>query len=83
MTWDVDFTQQVLADRVGLEPQVNEAITDVLLVWLKAGPPRGNARDLAGMTVYEERVAIKYLLGYVINDERRRFALLWLRQVPA
>lgn len=31
---------------------------------------------------YEAVVADRYLLAYVLDDERRRFVLLWLRVKP-
>lgn len=82
MTWGVDYTSRVRADLVGLDPDVSDAITDVVVAWMAEGPPRDYERVVAGLTLYEAPVADRFLLGYMVDDEVPRFVLLWLRRKP-
>lgn len=40
MTWRVDYTSRMQSDLVGLDADVSEAITDRVVAWMTAGPPR-------------------------------------------
>lgn len=80
MTWGIDFTPQVRADLVGLDPEVADTLTDTLVRWADSGPPRENLRVLAGFRFYEAVIADRYLLGYTVRDDPPAFALLWLRR---
>ena len=82
MAWHVDFTSGVRADLVGLESDITEALTDLLITWLAEGPPQTSVRTIGGMDFYEATVADRYLLGYSVDDGRSRFVLLWLRHRP-
>ena len=82
MTWQVDLTPTIRSDLVGLDPAAHEALIDLLVEWTGCGPPRGESRTMIDITFYEVIVADRYLLAYVVDDERRRFALLWLRRRP-
>lgn len=44
MTWGVDYTSRVRADLVGLDPDVGNAITDMVVAWMAEGPPREHER---------------------------------------
>ena len=83
MTWHVDLTERFLSDRIGLQADLSEAITDTIVSWIETGPPRQNPRDVAGITVYQEPVAGALLLGYMIDDARQRFLVLWLTRGPS
>jgi mRNA-degrading endonuclease RelE of RelBE toxin-antitoxin system len=83
VAWHVDFTSGVRADLVGLEPDATEAVTDTLVTWLGNGPPRENRRVIRGIDFYETVVAERYLLAYVVDDDRQRFVVLWLRHRPS
>ena len=82
MTWDIDYTTQARADLVGLDVELTEAITDTLIDWLANGPPMGNERTLAGIRFCEATIAERILLGYTVDRDRQRFALLWVRTAP-
>ncbi len=82
MPWHVDFTSGVRVDLVGLESEASEALTNTLVTWLEEGPPRQNKRTMLDIDFYEAVVADRYLLAYVLDDERQRFVLLWLRVKP-
>jgi hypothetical protein len=82
VTWGVDFTTTARSDLVGLDADVTTAIIDTLADWSEIGPPRSNQREIAGITFYESAVAENCLVAYTIDDSRRRFALLWLRERP-
>lgn len=82
MTWGIDFTTTARSDLVGLASDVTSTILDTLVEWSEIGPPRSNHREIAGITFYESAVADGYLVAYTIDDTRRRFALLWLRERP-
>ena len=82
MTWGVDFTTTARSDLVGLDSDITTAIIDTLVEWTDKGPPRSNQREIAGITFYESAVAEGILVAYTIDDSRRRFALLWLRERP-
>ena len=82
MTWGIDFTTTARSDLVGLASDVTSTILDTLVEWSEIGPPRSNHREIAGITFYESVVADGYLVAYTIDDSRRRFALLWLRERP-
>lgn len=82
MSWDVDFTSAYRSDLVGLEADVDKAITNAILEWLSQGPPRRNPRNMAGTVFYEEVVGDRYLAAYMIDDVRQRFLMLWLRDRP-
>jgi hypothetical protein len=82
VTWDVDYTTQARDDLVGLEAEVSEAITDAVIDWLANGPPRRGERTLGGITFYEETIAERVIVGYAVDEVRRRFALLWIRMKP-
>jgi len=82
VTWGIDYTSQIRADLVGLDADVSDAITELLVVWMASGPPRENARVLAGIGFYEAVVADRYLLGYSVKEAPARLALLWLRRKP-
>lgn len=82
MNWGVDFTSTVRSDLVGLDPDVNATIIDTLVPWSEGGPPRSNSREIAGVVFYESDIAEQYLIAYIIDDSRHRFALLWLRERP-
>ena len=74
MTWDLDFTTRFRADVVGLEPEIDELVMGVLLRWMDAGPPRGNARTMLGIEFYQAPVADRYLMAYSIDDVRQRLS---------
>jgi mRNA-degrading endonuclease RelE of RelBE toxin-antitoxin system len=82
VTWGVDFTSRVRTDLVGLESDVHDAITETLLDWARNGPPRERGRTMQGIEFYEATVAERYLLAYSIDDARRTFVVLWIRQKP-
>jgi mRNA-degrading endonuclease RelE of RelBE toxin-antitoxin system len=82
VTWGIDFTTTARSDLVGLASDVTSTILDTLVEWSEIGPPRSNHREIAGITFYESAVADGYLVAYTIDDTRRRFALLWLRERP-
>jgi len=82
VTWAVDFTTNARTDLVGLDPEVSEVITDVLVAWAQNGPPLGNRRELGGMVFYESTVAERYLLGYSVRADQQAFVVLWLRRKP-
>ena len=80
MTWGVDFTSTARSDLVGLPATVTTTIIDALVQWSEAGPPRRGHRKIAGVEFYESAIAEQYLVAYIIDPSRRRFALLWLRE---
>jgi hypothetical protein len=82
VTWGVDLATTARSDLVGLDPDHTTAIIDTLVRWGEVGPPRTGRRVLAGVEFYESQIAKHYLVAYVIDDARRRFALLWLRERP-
>jgi hypothetical protein len=82
VTWNVDYTTQARLDLVGLDSELTEAITDAIVDWLERGPPRRGERVLAGVTFYEETIAGRVIVGYVVDPARERFALLWIRTRP-
>ena len=82
MTWGIDYTSQVRADLVGLDADVSDAITELLVEWMTSGPPCENARVLAGIEFYEAVVADRYLLGYSVKEAPARLVLMWLRRKP-
>jgi hypothetical protein len=82
VTWGVDFTSTARSDLVGLDSDVMTTIIDTLVQWSEIGPPRSNHREIARIVFYESAVAEEYLVAYTIDDSRRRFALLWLRESP-
>jgi mRNA-degrading endonuclease RelE of RelBE toxin-antitoxin system len=82
VTWGVDFTTTARSDLVGLDSDVTSTILDTLVEWSEIGPPRSNHREIAGIRFYESAVVDGYLVAYTIDDSRRRFALLWLRERP-
>ena len=82
VTWDIDFTTQAREDLVGLEAEITEVITDTLIGWLDNGPSLEGERTLAGIRFCEASIAERVLLGYTVDRERRRFALLWVRSKP-
>ncbi len=82
MTWGVDFTSTARSDLVGLPPDVTTTIIDTLVQWSEAGPARRGRREIAGVEFYESDIAEHYLVACIIDDSRRRFALLWLRERP-
>ena len=71
MSWWVEFTSQARADLVGLDREISEAITDALVEWLEHGPPVRGERKLADITFYEELVADRILIGYVVRHRLR------------
>jgi hypothetical protein len=80
--WAVDFTTRIRVDLVNLDPDVGNAITDMVIAWMADGPPRGHDRVVAGITFYEAPVADRFLIGYMVDDKALRFVLLWLRRKP-
>jgi hypothetical protein len=80
--WAVDYTTRMRADLVGLDPDVGNAITDMVIAWMAEGPPRGDERVVAGLTFYEAPVTDRFLIGYMVDDDASRFVLLWLRRKP-
>lgn len=82
MTWGVDYTSRMRADLVGLDSDVSNAITDLVVAWMAEGPPKELERVLAGLTFYEAPVAGRFLVGYMVDDKAPRFVLLWLRRKP-
>ena len=82
MTWQVDFTPTIRSDLVGFDPLVHDALIDLLVEWTSHGPPREGERTLMDVTLYESELTDRYLVAYVIDDQRQRFALLWVRRRP-
>jgi hypothetical protein len=82
VTWDIDFTTRFRADVVGIEAETDELIMADLLEWMSTGPPRDNPPTMLGVEFYEAPVADRYLVAYSIDDVRRRFVILWLREQP-
>jgi hypothetical protein len=70
------------ADLVGIDRDADEAINDLIMQWTTDGPSRDNGRTMVGIEFYEAIIAGRYLLAYVIDDERQRFVLMWLRGKP-
>jgi hypothetical protein len=83
VSWQIEFTSGVRVDLVGLDSDATETLTSTLVTWLRDGPPQENRRTLLGMNFYEAVVAERYLLAYVVDDEHKRFVLLWLRHRPS
>ena len=83
MSWHLEYSSGVQVDLIGLDIDTSEALTSTLVTWLADGPPRENSRTLLGINFYEAVVAEHCLLAYVVDDERRRFMLLWLRHRPS
>lgn len=82
MTWGIDLTSIARSELVRLEPDVGDAVADVLMSWLGEGPPREGGRTVMDIPFYEAPVADDYLLAYTVDDERRRVAVLWIRARP-
>jgi hypothetical protein len=82
VTWGIDLTSIARSELVGLGPDVNDAVADLLLSWLAEGPPRSGGRTVMEIRFYEAAVADDYLLAYAVDDERRRVAVLWIRARP-
>ena len=82
MTWGVDYTTRMKSDLVGIEPEVNTALTEFVADWEHNGPPRSNRRAVGSMELFEELVGDRHIVAYIIDDARQRFALLWLRETP-
>lgn len=82
MTWRIDYTSRVRADLIGLDPEVADTITDLLVAWTVEGPQKGGERVVGGMTIYEHVVEDRYLLGYMVDEQRQSLVLLWLRDRP-
>ncbi len=82
MTWGIDLTSIARSELVGLDPDVNDAVADLLMSWLAEGPPREGGRTVMDIPFYEVPVADDYLLAYSVDDERRRVAVLWIRARP-
>lgn len=55
---------------------------DAIAGWSFLGPPREGKRDVGGMILYESTVAGRYLMAYVVDDNRQHFAIRWLRKKP-
>jgi hypothetical protein len=53
-----------------------------VLAALENGPPRINQRDFGNMSIYEEAIGDAHLVAYLVDDTRRRFLMLWLRDKP-
>ena len=83
MTWGVDYTSRMRADLVGLDPDVGNAITDMVVAWMAEGPPREHERVVAELTFYEASVADRFLIGYMVDDKAPRFVLLGVRRNQA
>ena len=77
-----DYTSRIRADLVGLDPDVSNAITDMVVAWMAEGPPREHGRVVAELTFYEAPVADRFLIGYMVDDKASCFVLLWLRRKP-
>jgi hypothetical protein len=82
VTWGVDFTTTARSDLVGLDSDVMTTIIDTLVEWSEVGPPRSNRREVAGIVFFESSIGEKYLTAYTIDESRRRFLLLWMRERP-
>ncbi len=82
MTWGIDLTSIARSELVGLDPDVNDAVADLLMSWLAEGPPREGGRTVMDIPFYEVPVADDYLLAYSVDDEWRRVAVLWIRARP-
>jgi hypothetical protein len=67
---------------VGLDADVTTTIIDTLVQWSETGPPRIGRREIVGIEFYESDFGDHYLVAYIIDDSRHRFALLWLREKP-
>ncbi len=79
MTWGIDLTSVARSELVGLGPDLNDAVTDVLMTWLADGPPRRGNSTGDEHPLYEVPVADDYLLAYSVDVMRRRVAVLWIR----
>jgi hypothetical protein len=82
VTWGVDFTTRARSDLVGLQAEVNEAIIDLLVVWIEVGPPREAGRAIIGVEFHEVTVSDRYLMAYSVDEDRARFVVLWIRPKP-
>ncbi len=82
MTWTADYTRRIDEELIGIDPEIREAVTDLVKLWTETGPSRTNRHDVAEMELFETPVGARHLMGYIIDDERQRFALLWLREKP-
>ena len=82
MTWGIDLTSIARSELVGLEPDVSDAVADILMSWLAEGPPREDGRTVMDIPFYEALVAEDHLLAYTVDEERRRLAVLWIRARP-
>ena len=55
---------------------------DSLIERMQNGPPRDIPRRMLDMDFFETTVASRFLIAYMIDDDRQRFAILWLREKP-
>jgi hypothetical protein len=82
VSWHADFANEFRIDLIGIERVAHDEAMDLVVQWQSSGPPRENERNLGGISLFEEVVAGRYLMAYIIDESRGRFMILWLREKP-
>ncbi len=54
MTWGIDYTARMKSDLVGIKPEVNDALTELIANWKRDGPTCSGSRAFGSMKIFEE-----------------------------
>lgn len=79
MTWHVFVTDSCQADLDQLEDAERSVLADALFRWVESGAPRSNRRSLAGVEVFEDRLAAGFVVTYFVDEQAPYVAILRLR----
>ena len=81
MSWQI-LTGQAWTDIEKLSEPERNAVAEDLMVWVDAGPPRRNRRDLVGVELYDDRLPSGFDVVYLVDESASYAALLRVRRVP-
>ena len=76
MNWKVFATDASQPDFDRLSDLEQSLLADQLFEWVKVGPPRATQRNIAGVELFEDRLASGFAVVYFVNEDEPYVAIV-------
>lgn len=82
MSWRVILTDACGPDLDRLDEGDRATLAEELFAWVEAGPPRTTSRQLAGATLFEDRLPSGLDVAYFVHEPESYVAIVRARRMP-
>lgn len=80
MTWQIFVRAAAESDLESLSDGDQQSLASEMFAWVEQGPPRQTARDVLGVTMFDDTVADAFRVTYVVDDEHERVFVVRIRK---